>query len=338
MRQQPERIWTMLIDRLKKYFWMAVIPALLFVMFTVFADGFGTGSIYIILSQCMIPMAIGYGMCFLMSIGLMEMSAGAQVILIAVIGSKLSLTYGIPGLFIGCMITGLVLGLVMGVAYTTLRIPSMVISLGMAMIFEVIARWIAGFTANVILEKTVSMVGKAPYNFVFIACAGVIFLLIFYKTPFGFHVKAVGNDELIAKSLGVDPDRTKFLCYCMAGFFFGIAGILQTCYAGQISVKLALGSLDMVFKPMMGVMIGLELNRIYDNLLVNVFVGQLSMAIIFNGLLALGLPSTAQEISTGFFLLAVMLFSANRERVGDAVRKAKIRRNGDRAVSKASNR
>ena len=151
-------------------------------------------------------------------------------------------------------------------------------------------------------------------------------MLIFYKTPFGVHVKAVGNNELVSGSLGVNPAKTKFLCYVVTGFFFGIAGILQTCYAGQISAKLALGSLAMVFKPMMGVLIGLELNRIYDNLLVNVLVGEVSMSIIFNGLLACGLPTTAQEIATGLFLLLVMLFSANRVSVADAIRRAKTHR------------
>lgn len=316
----------MIMDRLKKYFWMAIIPLLLFILFTLLSDGFGINSMYIVMSHCMIPMAIGYGMCFLMSVGLMEMSAGAQVILIAVVGSKLSLTYGVPGLLLGCIVTGIILGFIMGVIYTTLRIPSMVISLGMALILEVIAKWIAGYTSNVVLERSVSMIGKAPLNFVFIIVSGVIFMLIFYKTPFGVHVKAVGNNELISGNLGVDPAKTKFLCYVVTGFFFGIAGILQTCYAGQISTKMALGSLDMVFKPMMGVMIGLELNRIYDNLLVNVLVGEVSMAIIFNGLLACGLPTTAQEISTGLFLLLVMLFSANRVDVIDALRRTKLRK------------
>ncbi len=311
---------------LKKFIWMAALPVILFVIFALVASGFGFNSVYIILSQSMIPMAIGFGMCFLMTAGMMELSAGAQIALIGVVGAKLAQSFGAPGLIIGCLVCGIIMGLVMGGVYTTLRIPSMVISLGMALILEVVAKWIAGSTGNVQLDKAIGVMGKAPYNFVIVAIAGVIFMLLFYRTAFGHHVKAIGNNEIVAKSLGVKPARVKFLCYTVAGFFFGVTAILQVCYSNAIAVSLSLGSLSMVFKPMMGVLIAIELNNIYDNLFVNILVGELSMAIIFNGLLAAGLPTTVQDFVTGFFLIVVMLISANRIRVADAMRRSKLRR------------
>ncbi|MBR0352799.1 MAG: hypothetical protein IJH53_06305 [Oscillospiraceae bacterium] len=311
---------------IKKFLWMAAIPVILFVIFWVATPGFGPNSILVILNQSMIPMAIGYGMCFLMKAGMMELSAGAQIILIGIVGVQFSKTFGMPGFIIGCIVTGVLTGLLKGAVFALLRIPSMVISLGMCLILEVIGRWIAGGKGKMDLDKSLGFIGKVPYNFVIIAILGILFLLIFYNTAFGSHVRAIGNNEVVAKSLGIKPIKVKFLCYTVCGFFFGFAAILQVCYSNTIAAKMSMGSLPMVFKPMMGVLIGIELNRIYDNFLVNILVGELGMAIIFNGLMAAGLPTTIQDFVTGFFLLFVMLISANRESAGDAIRRIKLRR------------
>lgn len=320
----------MIKNGLKKFVWMAGLPVVLFVIFTLTAPGFGMHSCYIILSQCMIPMAVGFGMCFLMTAGMMELSAAAQITLIGVVGAKCAQVFGLPGFIIGCLVSGVIMGLVMGSVFCTLKIPSMVISLGMALVLEVVGKFIAGAKGNVVLDKAIGIYGKAPYNFLIVAIAGVLFMIIFYLTPFGHHVKALGNNELVAKSQGIKIGKTKFLCYTVAGFFFGIAAMLQVSYSNAIAVSVSLNSLAMVFKPMMGVLIALELKNIYDNLFVNILVGQLAMAIIFNGFIAAGFPTTVQDFITGLFLLIVMLISANRVPASDALRRAKMRRRAAR--------
>lgn len=68
----------------------------------------------------------------------------------------------------------------------------------------------------------------------------------------------------------------------------------------------------MVFQPMMGVMIGIELCQLYDNMALNVIVGELCISIIFNGLVALGFQSIMQDVFLGAFMILVMSLSANR--------------------------
>ena len=74
-----------------------------------------------------------------------------------------------------------------------------------------------------------------------------------------------------------------------------------------------MSSLSMVFKPMMGVMIGMELLSLIDNLALNIMIGELCISMIFTGLIALGLPSTMQDVVLGIFMIAVMAVSANRK-------------------------
>jgi ribose transport system permease protein len=56
------------------------------------------------------------------------------------------------------------------------------------------------------------------------ACIGI--WLIIRRTGFGIAIYAVGADETAAMLGGIDVRRTKFLAYCVAGAFYGLAGYM----------------------------------------------------------------------------------------------------------------
>ena len=62
------------------------------------------------------------------------------------------------------------------------------------------------------------------------------------------------------------------------------------------------------------ILLALVLQRICD-LTVGIFVAQFSLNIIFIGLIALGMPDTAQNVFLGVFLLLVMIIFNNSERI-----------------------
>jgi ribose transport system permease protein len=175
------------------------------------------------------------------------------------------------------------------------------------------------------ISKAVADFANPPQNFIFLGGAAIIFNLIYYRMKYGGHVIAVGNNELVAAMIGINVNRVKRNAFVVGGLFFGIAAILVVCYSGAISARMTLGSLSLVFQPMMGVMIGLELKNIYDNMAVNIFVGTLSMSIIFNGLIAAGLPSTIQDFVLGLFMVCVMVISINRIKVLEMIRRRRLR-------------
>ena len=51
---------------------------------------------------------------------------------------------GYLGLIIGCVLTGAIVGILNGIFYVKLRIPSMIVTTGLALIYESIANYIAG--------------------------------------------------------------------------------------------------------------------------------------------------------------------------------------------------
>jgi ribose transport system permease protein/erythritol transport system permease protein len=66
---------------------------------------------------------------------------------------------------------------------------------------------------------------------ILIVAAGVAALLLRY-TRFGRHVFAVGSNESTARLCGVPVERTKVCVYMLAGFFAGLAGLMQFSYEG----------------------------------------------------------------------------------------------------------
>ena len=51
-----------------------------------------------------------------------------------------------------------------------------------------------------------------------------VYAYVLYRTPFGVHLRAVGEDESAARAAGIDVTRVKFIAILLSGIFCGIAG------------------------------------------------------------------------------------------------------------------
>jgi len=300
----------MTLKKIASWIEVVIVPVILIVIFSLITSGFGIHSIPTILKQCAIPLLIGFGLYITMQTGMFDFSVGIRVIFAGLIGATLESRFGSVGLVIGCVAGGVIGGVVIGLLYRYLRIPSMVAALGFVLIFEVISNRLAGGKGILRISMKSAIVGSYPYNLViaFIAC--VILFLIIYHSKAGFAIKAVGNNERLVMSIGMNAAHIKFIAWVISGIFCGLGGILQTCYSLSITAMIGLHSLDLVFKPLIGVLIGMQLAKIRDNLPLMIFIGELIIAIIFNGFIAMGFSDIAQNIVLGVFLLGVMAVSS----------------------------
>ena len=62
--------------------------------------------------------------------------------------------------------------------------------------------------------------------------AAMLAALLLRYTRFGRHVFAIGSNESTARLCGVPVERTKTIVYMLAGFFAGLAGLMQFSYEG----------------------------------------------------------------------------------------------------------
>lgn len=285
---------------------LLVLPIALFLLFSIMANGFGLHSISIIISQSMIPVVTGFGLSLLMNADLMDFSMGARAVLAATIGGLMAQRYGIVGLIIGCAVGAMGGALLMAVLYRFLKIPAMVISLGIVLIYEVLAAKMAGSSGYIRIAASQYIIGSYPYNIVIMLIAAVLFYILFYKTQIGCHITAVGNDEKMCKNVGVHADNVKFIAIILTGIFCGFSALLMICYSGSVTAGTEMTTMGLVFKPIMCVILARHLRKYFDCMPVLILLGGFCLSIIFNGFIALGFDESIQDIVLGVFLMLVL--------------------------------
>ena len=160
----------------------------------------------------------------------------------------------------------------------------------------------------------VGMIGKFPYCLILLGASALLFYYIYNKTCIACHIRAVGNEELLANALGVNAMNTKYMTFVLAGIFIGITAILQISYANSITTVSSLRSISMIFQPLMGVLIAFAIQE-WCNLTLGVFISQFTLSMMFNALIALGVPSKMQDVVLGVMLIIVMGIALNNKRI-----------------------
>jgi ribose transport system permease protein len=310
-------------NAVKRILLTLLLPAIVYAVFLVLSPSTfcKPSSLYIMFLQAIIPAVMGWGLCFMLASGLWDFSIGAVAVLVGIVAADVGLTYGLIPMLIAAVVLGTALDVITGAIYALLRVPSIVVTIAMALVYEAAGSLYKSGSGYTIPEG-LTILGNPPYNFIIGAAAFAIAYLLFNHTGFGTHVRAIGSSERLAKNMGVKPMKVKFLCFAVCGFFIGISALLQLSYGGSMIPKSGLESMSMVFQPMMGVFIGLSLFKIC-NMIVGVFIGEFTMSIISTGMMSLGLPAALQNVVIGIFLLVFLIVSMNQDTAISAVRKRK---------------
>ena len=81
----------------------------------------------------------------------------------------------------------------------------------------------------------------APYYYTFagLALVSVLAMYAIVKSPFGYFMRAIKDDELRARSLGVNTTRVKVFVFTVTSFFAGLAGVFYAHYVVVLSPQMA---------------------------------------------------------------------------------------------------
>ena len=280
--------------------------------------------IYTIFIQTIIPTITAYAIAYGNICGVFDFTIGSRLVISGVIGGLLAAQYGFAGMILGAIISAIVVGIITGVLNWWLKIPSLVLTMGLAMVFEIVGSKLAGHYGFVQIDNKYAIFGSSPNIVIIFLLSAVLFYFIFNHTVFSFHMRAVGSNEAVAKNSGIKTDLVKCKSFVYGSVFIGIAAILTLSQSGSVGAQTSLGSVTIMFKPLISVLLALVLQRICD-LTVGIFIAQFTLNIIFIGLIAVGLPDTFQNVVLGFFLLVVMILFENSGRLEELKEKKEAR-------------
>ena len=294
--------------KVKGYLILAVLVVAAWAVFKILTPGnFGSPSNLISYFQAGLMAATGaIGFYFVMVMGMFDFSIGANIVLSAIVGcifaSKLGLGYF--GLVIGSLITGALVGLLNGFLYTKLRIPSMIVTVGTALILESLANYVANGETQT-LPDNLRWFGSIGGSIVLAAVAFVVAFVLLNYTKIGTYTYAIGSNEFVAKNMGINVDKYKTIAFVISGAFFGAEAILSIGYGSSMVAVTGMSSMSRNFIPTMGCFFGLAFRK-YGIPLQAISIGEFFVNIIFYGFIALGAPTAIQDVITGLALLVII--------------------------------
>ena len=284
------------------------LVVLSWVIFKVLTPGnFGSPANLLSYFEASLLAAVGaVGFYFVLVMGMFDFSIGANIMLSAIVGCVFATRFGLgyAGLIVGSIITGAIVGLLNGFFYVKLRIPSMIVTTGLALIYESVANYIAGGVEQT-LPSSLRALGQMPGNMILAVLAFVLAYVLLNYTKIGTYTYAIGSNEFVAKNMGINVNLYKVLAFVISGAFFGIMAVLTISYGSSMVAVTGMASMSRNFVPTMGCFFGLAFKK-YGMPLPAIIIGEFVINIIFFGFIALGAPTAIQDVITGLALLIVV--------------------------------
>ena len=235
------------------------------------------------------------------------MTIGAYMVSNLVNSSNANLVWGIPLM----LVVTFDLGAINGFCISCLRVPAIVMTLGMNIILQgalvALTQGSPGQSAPPLLltlgQKNLLGI---PYLVIIWIIMTVVVMLALFKMKYGRKLFAIGNNATVAKYSGIRVDNTIILSYAISGMTAGIAGALL---AGKVgSCYLAMGD-TYQFQSIAAVAIGGTSMLGGKGNYLGTVAGSLTITILLGILVALNLPFGVQTMAYGLIVLISVIVS-----------------------------
>ncbi|MCM1064486.1 MAG: sugar ABC transporter permease [Eubacterium sp.] len=257
--------------------------------------------------------------------GRFDFSLGAMAALSAVAGAKVSYALlgggaGSAGLMLFVtVVAGAILGLISGALYVSLKIPPIITSLGVTLIYEGILYTVTGgkyVMAEVQNPSMSGFVGTWVYAAVIIAAVLAFMIIVFDYTKFGYDYNALKNGQKVAVNTGIREIRNAIGCYVISGALMGIVGFLNAARNTNINGgQLNFGSISIMFTAFLPMFIGSYISR-FSNEKLGFLLAAVCMSLLNSTFAALSNVVTASMQSIiNAVLLVVFLIYLNNEKL-----------------------
>ncbi len=319
-----------------------VIPVVVYVVLkilcmTIGDPGFAVGSdlatiIYTAIYTSMISMAMSFNLFS----GRFDFSVGATLALSTILGGNIAKNNNMnaAGLFITIICIGMILGLISGLVYVTMKLPPMITSLGLAMIYESITLIYNNSQGVRLIGKVKVLVfASQPYLWILLLSVMAICIYIFRFTKFGYHHQALASGQKISLDIGIKEKRNALFCYVLAGALLGVAGCIYLSKYGTVSPEAGLSSGSYFMGAFLPLFIGGFIGK-YSNTIIGIVIGAFTSAMISSGLVRLGLGTSMQTVINGLLVMGFLIFTSNsykfeirkmeKEKLAKAIRSEQI--------------
>ncbi len=173
-----------------------------------------------------------------------DLSVGSVMSLAALVSGDVmgGADANVPLALLAALGVGALAGAVNGFGVTVLRIPPLVMTLGLAgVITGLLVVLTQGQPSGRAAELLVALVARPlflglPGVLCVWAGLAIVLALVLRRTKVGLDLYAIGTNDVAARVAGVRVARTRALAYTLGGMFAGLAGFVLLGYTGTVFV------------------------------------------------------------------------------------------------------
>lgn len=258
---------------------------------------------------------LSLGVTFVIATGGIDFSIGPVMFCCALISGYCLNNYGVP------MIAALIISVLVGCAFGVFNgylvaywnVPSFIVSMGSMNIAKGLASvftksqsvsWPQATAENGWYRNLVKM-GDIPTGLIIFLAVAVLCAILLNKTMLGRYILSLGSNKEAVRLSGVNVKKWEMLSYIICGILVGVAAIffvaayttVQPGYGDQYNNE-AIAGCVMGGTSMAGGLASIS----------GTVIGVLIIALLQEGLLAIGLSKNYQLIITGVIVIAAVYF------------------------------
>lgn len=263
----------------------------------------------------LISMAVSYNL----TSGRFDFSVGATLILSVILGVDISqhLGFGPVEMLLVCMAIGGILGMISGAAYVMLRLPPMVVSIGVTMAYEGIAFMYKNNGIRLIGNTRMLIFGRQPYITIMALAVLAVYVFILNFTKFGYDTNSLRGGQQIAVNSGINEKKNTILCYLLAGILMAAAGVINMSILGSCSPKTGLSSSTYIMNAFLPMFIGGALAK-YSDRNIGIFIGSFMQACMISILGKFNVNPSVQTIISGVVVFVLLVYTSNSYKLAEA--------------------
>lgn len=209
-------------------------------------------------------------------------------------------------------------GLLNGLLCVGLRIVPFVVTLGAMMIYRGLAKiiaqerpiyppsdsWLSRLMDPTLTSQSPQRWMLLPPGVWVMLLAAVVAAIMLRYTRLGRHIYAVGSNAETARLCGVRVGRTKIIVYTLAGFFGGLAGLMEFSWIGGTGIPTTATGYELSI--IAAVVIGGGSLSGGEGSILGSLIGALIITILSMGGQQMGWPRPVQEMAIGAILIAAV--------------------------------
>ena len=310
---------------------MLPVGVYIVMMILCYANGkmfFGTWAMWKTLSvdiAVSITCALGIGLQF--KCGRFDFSGGAIMLIAGILAGNIARDNGnsVVLMVVLAMVVCIVLSLLVSVLYVYGRLPIIIATIGMAMLYEAVTCLLYNGTGvNLVPNMTLRVFATFPAVLIPLAIAIAVYAFYSYFTTTGKQATLLANNQQSAVNIGINENKNVIVSYVFSGILFGLATIIWVTKSIHNASFSSLTTVGELFSNILPVFIGLMLMNFCGDT-IGIIMGSITLCLLNYGLKAVFSNETGAAIATivtGIFILMLNVVSAQGMNWINMIRKA----------------